>query len=132
MTAMSTVSAMKVVRLAITISRLTLATIRVPSGSRGFSSPPDIFWPMTDKATETITIAADQAGLRLDRALAAHIATMSRPRLKALILAGHVKIPARTIRDPAASVNSRDSVTLALPPPDKSNPEGRANPPHNA
>ena len=83
---------------------------------------------MTDKVTETITITADQAGLRLDRVLATHIATMSRSRLKALILAGHVKIAARTIRDPAASVNSGDTIAVTLPPPEKATPEGEAIP----
>jgi 23S rRNA pseudouridine1911/1915/1917 synthase len=83
---------------------------------------------MTDKVTETVTIAAEEAGLRLDRVLAAHIATMSRSRLKALILAGQVKIAARTIRDPAASVNSGDTVTVILPPPEKASPEGEVIP----
>jgi 23S rRNA pseudouridine1911/1915/1917 synthase len=83
---------------------------------------------MTDKVTETITITDDHAGLRLDRALAAHIATVSRSRLKALILAGHVTIAARTIRDPAASVNSGDTITVILPPPEKATPEGEAIP----
>jgi 23S rRNA pseudouridine1911/1915/1917 synthase len=83
---------------------------------------------MTEKVTKNVTIAAEEAGLRLDRVLAAHIATMSRSRLKALILAGHVKIAERTIRDPAASVNSGDTVTVTLPPPEKATPEGEAIP----
>ena len=83
---------------------------------------------MTDKVTETVTIAAEEAGLRLDRVLAAHIATISRSRLKALILAGQVKIAARTIRDPAASVNSGDTVIVTLPPPEKASPEGEVIP----
>ena len=83
---------------------------------------------MTDKVTETVTIAAEEAGLRLDRVLAVHIATMSRSRLKTLILAGQVKIAARTIRDPAASVNSGDTVTVTLPPPEQATPEGEAIP----
>jgi 23S rRNA pseudouridine1911/1915/1917 synthase len=83
---------------------------------------------MTDTVTETVTIAAGEAGLRLDRVLAAHIATISRSRLKALVLAGQVKIAARTIRDPAASVNSGDIVTVTLPPPENATPEGEAIP----
>ena len=83
---------------------------------------------MPDSVTETVTIAADQAGLRLDRVLATHIANLSRSRLKALILAGHVKIAARTIRDPAASVNSGDVVIVTLPPPENPSPEGEAIP----
>ena len=83
---------------------------------------------MTDKVTETVTIAAEEAGLRLDRVLAAHIATLSRSRLKALILAGQVTIAARTIRDPAASVNSGDTITVTLPPPEQALPKGEAIP----
>ena len=83
---------------------------------------------MTDSITETVTVAADEAGLRLDRVLATHIATLSRSRLKSLIEAGKVKIAAHTIRDPAASVKSGDVVTVALPPPEKAEPEGEAIP----
>ena len=76
---------------------------------------------MPDSATETITIAATEAGQRLDRVLAARIPSLSRSRLKALILDGQVTvqgtIAARTIRDPAAHVNSGDTVTVTLPPP---------------
>jgi len=79
---------------------------------------------MADSVIETVTIAAHEAGLRLDRVLAAHIATLSRSRLKSLILAGQVKVAARTIRDPAASVNSGDVVTVTHPPIEKALPEG--------
>jgi RNA-binding protein YlmH len=68
---------------------------------------------MTDKATETVTIVAEQ-GSRLDRVRRA-IATMSRSHQKTLILAGQVRIAARTIRDPAATVKSGDVVTVTLP-----------------
>jgi len=70
---------------------------------------------MTDSAIETVTIAEGEAGGRLDRVLAAHIPALSRSRLKALILAGQVAIAARTVRDPAAQVNSGDTVTVTLP-----------------
>ena len=83
---------------------------------------------MADSVTETVTIAADESGSRLDRALAAHIPSLSRSRLKSLILAGQVKIAARIIRDPAASVSSGDVVTVALPPPEEAEPEGEAIP----
>jgi len=79
---------------------------------------------MRDDATETVTIGADEAGLRLDRVLAAHLAQLSRSRLKALIVAGHVTIAGRTIRDPAATVKSGDVVKLKLPPPEPAVPQG--------
>jgi 23S rRNA pseudouridine1911/1915/1917 synthase len=47
-------------------------------------------------------IAADAAGRRLDRALAAAVPTLSRERLKALISAGRVVGPQGPVRDPAA------------------------------
>ncbi|MGC2155196.1 MAG: S4 domain-containing protein, partial [Pseudolabrys sp.] len=59
---------------------------------------------MTDSVIETVTIANDEAGARLDRVLAGHIATLSRSHLKTLIRRGHVTLAGRTIRDPAAAV----------------------------
>jgi 23S rRNA pseudouridine1911/1915/1917 synthase len=79
---------------------------------------------MPDSATETVIIAAEEAGERLDRVLAARIPMLSRSRLKALILDGQVTIAGRTIRDPAASVNSGDTVTVTLPPPEEPAPRG--------
>ena len=64
---------------------------------------------------ETV-IAAEEAGERLDRALTAHLEELSRSRLKALILAGHVTISGRTIRDPSHHVNAGDEIAVALPP----------------
>src|SRR5690348_1408064 len=83
---------------------------------------------MADNVIETVTVAADEAGLRLDRVLSARITTLSRSRLKSLIVAGQVKLAARTIRDPAASVKSGDVVTVTLPPAEQALPEGEAIP----
>jgi 23S rRNA pseudouridine1911/1915/1917 synthase len=74
--------------------------------------------------TETVTIAAEEAGQRLDRVLAARLPALSRSRLKALILDGQVTVAARTIRDPAAQVKSGEIVTVALPPPEEPTPAG--------
>jgi 23S rRNA pseudouridine1911/1915/1917 synthase len=79
---------------------------------------------MPDSATETVTIAAEETGERLDRVLAARIPAMSRSRLKVLILGGQVAIAGRTIRDPAARVNSGDHVAVTLPPPEPPKPAG--------
>ena len=73
---------------------------------------------------ETVTVAADEAGQRLDRLLAARIPSLSRSRLKALILGGRVTIAARTIRDPATQVKSGDSIGVTLPPPEEAKPGG--------
>src|SRR6516164_11706679 len=73
---------------------------------------------------ERVTIAAEEQGQRLDRVLAARIRALSRSRLKALILDGHVAIKARTIRDPATHVNSGEIVTITLPPAEAPAPQG--------
>jgi 23S rRNA pseudouridine1911/1915/1917 synthase len=78
---------------------------------------------MSEVATRVETvIAAAQAGERLDRALAAHFEELSRSRLKALILAGHVTVSGRTIRDPSHHVNAGDEVAVALPPAEPAEP----------
>jgi 23S rRNA pseudouridine1911/1915/1917 synthase len=64
----------------------------------------------------TIRVAAEEAGGRLDRLLASHVAELSRTRLKALIEAGAVAVDARTIRDPAHRVNSGAAIEIAIPP----------------
>src|SRR6187397_3344292 len=43
--------------------------------------------------------------------------------MKALIVAGHVTIAGRTIRDPAAAVKSGDTVKVSLPPPEPAVPQ---------
>src|ERR1035437_4865908 len=87
---------------------------------------------MADETIETVKIAADEQGQRLDRVLAARIPALSRSRLKALILDGQVTIQgaieARTIRDPASHVNSGDTVTVTLPAPEQPKPAGEAIP----
>ena len=83
---------------------------------------------MTDTAIETVTVPDDAAGGRLDRVLAAHLGQLSRSRLKALILAGQVTVAGRTVRDPAAAVNSGDHIAVALPPPEPAKPAAEAIP----
>lgn len=86
-----------------------------------------------DTVTETVSVAAEDAGARLDRLLAARIPALSRSRLKALILDGQVSIQpaggkgaeaARTILDPSAEVKSGDVITVTLPPPEDARPAG--------
>ena len=87
---------------------------------------------MTNDASETITVAPEDAGARLDRVLAARIPTLSRSRLKALILDGQVTIAdpgaGRTILDPSAQVKSGDILTVNLPPPEEARPRAEAIP----
>ena len=74
--------------------------------------------------TETLTIAADDDGARLDRVLAARIPALSRSRLKALILAGEIAIDGKTIRDPSERVKSGAQVRVTLPDPEPAKPAG--------
>ena len=88
---------------------------------------------MTDEAIETVRIAAEEAGQRLDRVLAARIPALSRSRLKALILDGQVTIQgvvaARTIRDPAiARQFRRHRHRRRCRRPSRPKPEGEAIP----
>lgn len=63
----------------------------------------------------TATIGTGEAGLRLDRAVAAVMEGLSRSHLKTLILAGHVAIGGRTICDPGHRVNAGDEVSVVVP-----------------
>jgi 23S rRNA pseudouridine1911/1915/1917 synthase len=65
--------------------------------------------------TQTIRIADDETGGRLDRVLAAHVIELSRTRLKALIEAGSVAVDGRTIRDPGHRVNSGVTIVVDVP-----------------
>jgi len=78
--------------------------------------------PMTS-TMKPVRVADDQAGGRLDRVLATHIAELSRTRLKALIEAGAVAVDGRTIRDPGHRVNSGAAVQIDIPPPAAAKPE---------
>jgi 23S rRNA pseudouridine1911/1915/1917 synthase len=64
---------------------------------------------------QTTRIDVTKGGERLDRALAALMKDLSRSRLKALILAGHVAIGGRTICDPSHRVNAGDAIAVAVP-----------------
>jgi 23S rRNA pseudouridine1911/1915/1917 synthase len=80
---------------------------------------------MNDTAShvETVTVAPAEAGERIDRLLAARLEGLSRSRLKALILDGHVASApapaagARTIRDPGYRVNAGEAIAVTVPPP---------------
>jgi 23S rRNA pseudouridine1911/1915/1917 synthase len=73
---------------------------------------------------ESVEVGAEEAGVRLDRVLAAHLTALSRTRLKALVLAGRVAIGGRTIRDPGHHVNAGERLTVEVPPPEEATPRG--------
>src|ERR1700674_5494555 len=72
--------------------------------------------------SETVEVTAGESGGRLDRVLATNVQDLSRSRLKALILSGHVAIAGTTIRDPAYHVNAGTAIMLRLPPPEPATP----------
>src|SRR5712692_190479 len=118
MTPMTAAIATKVVTPEISISHRTFATMRAAAGSSGCSSSADGLL-MTKGRSEKLVIAAEEAGERLDRVLAARMAELSRSRHKALILAGRVAIDGATIRDPDHRVNAGGTIVLDLPPPEE-------------
>ena len=68
-------------------------------------------------STFSVTIDADAAGWRLDRALAVAVPTLSRERLKALIASGHVRHGDRLARDPAAKTMPGSVFDIDVPAP---------------
>jgi 23S rRNA pseudouridine1911/1915/1917 synthase len=62
-----------------------------------------------------LTVSDDEASVRLDRVLATRVQELSRSRLKALILAGHVSVEAAPVRDPAYHVTPGDTITIEVP-----------------
>jgi 23S rRNA pseudouridine1911/1915/1917 synthase len=87
-----------------------------------------IFGMTLTMTTRSIVAADEDTGNRLDRVLAAHVAELSRTRLKALVEAGAVAVGGRTIRDPSYRVNSGVAIVLDVPPPEPAKPEPEAIP----
>ena len=71
--------------------------------------------------------AEDTPADRIDRFLAVHLATPSRPlsrsRIKALIVGGQLREDGRTLTDPSASVKPGSNYLLTIPPPIDAVPE---------
>jgi 23S rRNA pseudouridine1911/1915/1917 synthase len=78
----------------------------------------------TESHSEEVLIGGEEAGERLDRVLAARIVSLSRSRLKALILEGAITINGRTIRDPGYRVKSGEAIRVSIPEPEPAEPQG--------
>jgi 23S rRNA pseudouridine1911/1915/1917 synthase len=90
---------------------------------------------MIEGATPTSVLVADgEAGERLDRVLARHLAeppaALSRSRLKVLIEQGAVALDGQTIRDPSHRVNSGAAIVVAVPPAEPAKPAAEPIPLH--
>ncbi len=76
---------------------------------------------------EELTVEEDAAGRRLDQWLAAAAGDLvSRSRVKALILEGHVTINGAAVTEPRQKVHAGDRVTFSPPPPVDPVPRGQA------
>src|SRR5919198_1114708 len=134
MTPITTAMPSTVAKPEISISQRTLATIAACAGSSGRSSSSEFGLLMSDEEpidedqVETVIATDADAGERIDRLLAQRIPSLSRSRLKALILAGQVWInqgPAggRNVGDPGHRVNAGDRITVTVPPPEPAEPQ---------
>jgi 23S rRNA pseudouridine1911/1915/1917 synthase len=83
--------------------------------------------PISDTAF-TFVVAAEEAGTRLDRYLAAHAEIMaahvSRTRIKALLEAGAATLNGQPARDASAKLSEGDRVALGVPEPEPATPQG--------
>jgi 23S rRNA pseudouridine1911/1915/1917 synthase len=73
-----------------------------------------------------VLVEGSEGSGRLDRVLAGRCATLSRSRLKALILAGSVNVGGAPIRDPAYHVAKGDTITIDVPEAVAAEPAGEA------
>jgi 23S rRNA pseudouridine1911/1915/1917 synthase len=74
----------------------------------------------------SVTVSGGEGFVRLDRVLAAHLADVSRSRLKALIQDGQVRIGTDVVRDPAYHVTPGETIIIDLPEPVEAEPKGEA------
>ncbi|GAB4136390.1 MAG: RluA family pseudouridine synthase [Sphingomonadales bacterium] len=73
-----------------------------------------------------IRLTDDCAGQRLDKALAAAMAPMSRMRVQALIQDGQVRLNDVVCTDPARKLSGGEQVRVQVPPPAKASPAAEA------
>ena len=78
---------------------------------------------MGGNQTIDVRLTPAHAGMRLDRALADAVPTMSRERLKALIRSGGLEASGALIRDPALKVRGEEHYRLAVPEPEPAHNE---------
>ncbi len=79
-------------------------------------------------APTRIVAGAEASGERVDRFLADAIGTMSRSRVKSLIIAGQAQRDGTTLTEPAEAVRAGAVYTLAVPPPASARPLPQAIP----
>jgi 23S rRNA pseudouridine1911/1915/1917 synthase len=73
-----------------------------------------------------VTIGPDEAGARLDRALGAGLADLTRSRIQALIRAGQVTLGGATVREPGRRVKPGERYEMRVPEPEPAAPQAEA------
>ena len=73
-----------------------------------------------------VTAAAADGGTRLDRLLAQHLPQLSRSRVKALVVAGHVTAEGATISDPSHRVKPGQKFAITVPEARPAQPQAQA------
>jgi 23S rRNA pseudouridine1911/1915/1917 synthase len=94
-------------------------------------TPPPPVWDdeiEPDEAqTLVVSLAPDEAGSRLDKALAAKLPQISRARLQALMAEGQVRLDGTALRDPAGKAAAGE-YRISVPPPEPAQPSPEAIP----
>jgi len=75
-----------------------------------------------------LTLPADAAGLRLDKAIALFAPSLSRARIQALIAEGAVEVNGAAALEPSAKAQPGAEVLIELPPPAEAEPRPQALP----
>ncbi|HIJ62958.1 MAG TPA: RluA family pseudouridine synthase [Rhodospirillaceae bacterium] len=75
-----------------------------------------------DKILHTLSVAAPQAGLRLDKWLAGELPELSRSRLQALIASGQVIVNGQPAGDASRKVKAGETCIVDIPPPEAAEP----------
>jgi 23S rRNA pseudouridine1911/1915/1917 synthase len=83
----------------------------------------DLLFDPQDGTVHTLTVAASQAGLRLDRWLAESLPDLSRSRLQALIEQGALRVGEAVVGSASRKVKAEEIFELTVPPPEPADPQ---------
>src|SRR3954464_4434923 len=119
-------TASAVVRPAISIIRRTRANSAACSGVGSGATGSVMQGSSGSGERVEVVVAGDEGFARLDRVLAARRPSLSRSRLKALILAGQGAVKGAVVRDPAYHVAGGDTITIDVPEAAAAEPAGEA------
>lgn len=78
---------------------------------------------MDDPHVETLVVADEDAGERLDKLIAARLSGLSRARVQALMRDGQVHLGGVIASDPGRRVKAGEAIAVAIPPAEPATPE---------